>query len=121
MDTSFQPKPYYWHGYGPDRNYNSTEPREVLEAIFKRTKGTPPARGNSRMSREEGLILSLAQLATQAGGQGTQCFDATLSDSSAAGMLAAQVYRNIAHKCIVQGARSVQTAMWSHDSKATHI
>ena len=47
------------------------------------------------MSREEGLIL--AKLATQAGGQGTKCFDATLSDSSAAGMLAAQ------------------------DSKATHV
>ena len=50
MDTSFQPKPYHRHGYGSDRNYNSTEPREVLEAIFKRTKGTPPARENSRMS-----------------------------------------------------------------------
>ena len=73
------------------------------------------------MSREEGLILSLAQLATQAGGQGTKCFDATLCDSSAAGMLAAQVYRNIAHKCIVHGARSVQTAMWAHDSKATRV
>ena len=121
MDANFQPKPHRKHGYAPDQSYKSTQPMAVLKSIFRSTKGVPPTRGRSRLSREEGLVLTLARLATKGGEQGIKAFDATLGDSVAAGMLAAQVYRHIAHKCIVYSARGAKKTMREHAERSSHF
>ena len=120
MDANFHPQPHRKHEYAPGQSYKSTQPAAVLKSIFKPTKGIPPARGRSRLSREEGLVLALARLATKRDGQGIKAFDATLGDSVAAGMLAAQVYRHVAHKCIVNSARGAKKAMRSHAERSSH-
>ena len=93
----------------------------IKNKFFKSTKGVPPTRGRSRLSREEGLVLTLARLTTKGKGQGIKAFDATLGDSVAAGMLAAQVYRHIAHKCIVNSARGAKKAMREHAERSSHF
>ena len=116
MDPKFNPTPRVILRRGKE-NFKCTDPCRILKKLFN---GSPPARGGSTLSREEGLVLALARRATRKGGPGYGAYDQTLLESTAAGMLAAHTYRNVAHKCIVFSARATLQAMRTHQDRTNH-
>ena len=99
--------------YGLKHTYAATKPATLNKLLFG---AAPPRRGKTALSVEQGLILRLAARAAassvRAGAVGL--FDRTLRHSEAKGMLAAQVYREISHACIVRSARAALTGMSRH-------
>ena len=90
----------------------STLPMMLNKKLFGKA---PPARGKTALSVEQGLIIKLAACATDVTRIGTiGLFDQTLRQSTARGMLAAQVYREIAHACIVRSARAARASVKRH-------
>ena len=89
----------------------------IFKAVFG-TDGKPKARGNTVLSCEEGLVIKLARLATHQRRVGA--LDATLTHKAAAGMLAAQTYRRLAHACMVHGARGARKGMARHREGVFH-
>ena len=90
--------------------HDSTSPPALFDKLFG--SKTPPGRGKTNLSVEEGLIIRLAGMATnpmRAASIGL--FDRTLAPSTAQGMLTAQVYRQIAYACIVHGALGSSKAL----------
>ena len=74
-----------------------------------------PLKTNPFSSVEQGLIIKLAACATDVTRTGTiGLFDRTLRGSTAKGVLAAQVYREIAHACIVRCARAARASVKRH-------
>ena len=97
---------------GEKRVHKSTLPRRLNKKLFGKA---PPARGKTALSVEQGLIIKLAACATDVTRVGTiGLFDRTLKQSTARGMLAAQVYREIAHVCIVRSARAARASVKRH-------
>ena len=90
--------------------HDSTSPPALFDKLFGAK--TPPGRGKTNLSVEEGLIGRLAGMATNPMRPGSiGLFDRTLAPSAAQGMLMAQVYRQIAYACIVHGALGSSKAM----------
>ena len=96
--------------------HKSTPPRSLNKKLFGKAA---PARGKTALSVEQGLIIKLAACATDVKRKGAVgLFDRTLRESTARGMLAAQVYREIAHACIVHSARAARASMKRHSQEA---
>jgi hypothetical protein len=72
-------------------------------------------RGTVRLSVEEGFIHKTAHLGVIRLRGGTGAFDATLSQNSAAGMLINQIYREIAHSCILHTARATVSSYYKNN------
>ena len=116
MDLKFNPVPRPVLEMG-SQQFKCTDPSLIIKKLFN---GMPPARGASTLSREEGVVLALAKRATSRGGKGKGLYDRTLSEPTAAGMLAAHTYRNIAHKCVVHSAKATLQAMRKHMERTNH-
>jgi hypothetical protein len=117
FDLDFAPIPHPRLRLGNDP-YRATNPRTISKSLFP--EGSPPVRGGSVLSKEEGLIIALARRATLKSGRGIGAFDQTLFDVAAAGMLTTHTYRNVAHACIRHSARATIQAMKRHRARANH-
>ena len=84
--------------------------------MFK--QGIPPARGYTQVSIEAGVVQKLCRSITQENHQGRGAFDATLQDSSAAGMYVNQTMAFISYYAIRGTARAAIRAMQQHQEKA---
>ena len=91
-------------------------PRDRLTHMFK--QGIPPARGYTQVSIEAGVVQKLCRSITQENHQGRGAFDATLQDSSAAGMYVNQTMAFISYYAIRGTARAAIRAMQQHQEKA---
>ena len=109
MDTGYHPTPRPILGHPTGHQFKSTDPGRLFKKLFD--SGGAPARGGTKLSKEEGLIIALAKKASDARGGGIGAFDATLQTNSAAGLLAAHTYRDIAHQSIVYSARATLQAI----------
>ena len=89
--------------------FSSTQPKTTFSTIFD--DDSPPRRGRSRLSCEEGLIIRLSKLATDPEGNGFKPFNLLNRHSASAGMLARQTYRKLARVCIIHSARATLKAM----------
>ena len=92
--------------------HKSTRPRTLNKKLFGKA---PLARGKTALSVEQGPIIKLVACATDVTRIGAiGLFDQTLRQSTAKGVLAVQVYRKIAHACIVRSARAARASVKRH-------
>jgi len=96
--------------------HECADPTAAFRALFDRP--TPPKRGGIRLSCEEGLIIRLAKLATDA--HGRKPFNRWLAPSAAAGMLASETYRRVAHAAIIDSAKIALASMRRHRYNTDH-